>query len=122
MESFIKDLFPVMENGFKMFAKRRIINPPRHEFYFDKDSVETISASDEEHFGCKIVSTHRDNPSCYQLPTIIANRILVDGQTGYPIMIVGSTILTAIRTGVASDFKQGDEVYGQAHEQILQIK
>jgi ornithine cyclodeaminase/alanine dehydrogenase-like protein (mu-crystallin family) len=102
IERFLKELFTTMESGFKKFAKRQIINPTRHEFYFKKGSVESISASDNDHFSCKIVNTHKENPLNYRLPTIIANGILVDGETGYPLMITGSTILTALRTGVAS--------------------
>jgi len=102
LENFLKKLFTVMENGFEKFAKRQIINPPRHEFYFSNGSVETMSAADNEYFGCKIVNTHKENPSQFGLPTIIANGILIDGKTGYPLMIAGSTLLTALRTGVAS--------------------
>ncbi len=102
LENFLKELFNVLENGFKKFAKGQIINPVRHEFYFNKGSVESMSASDEDYFSCKIVNTHKGNPINYGLPTIIANGILIDGQTGYPLMITGSTILTALRTGVAS--------------------
>lgn len=91
-----------MEDGFRDFAKKQIANPPRHEFYFDKGSVEAMSASDNKYFSCKIVNTHKDNPVFYGLPTIIANGILVDGETGYPLMVTGSTVLTALRTGVAS--------------------
>jgi ornithine cyclodeaminase len=91
-----------MEEGFRDFANKRISNPPRHEFYFNRGSVEAMSASDDKFFSCKIVNTHKDNPTLHGLPTIIANGILVDGETGYPLMITGSTILTALRTGIAS--------------------
>lgn len=118
LKKFIEKLFTVMEDGFSDFAKRQIINPTRHEFYFNKGSVEAMSASDDKYFSCKIVNTHKDNPNSYRLPTIIANGILVDGETGYPLMITGSTILTALRTGVASAIatkhlsKKGDKSVG----------
>ena len=118
LKKFIEKLFTVMEDGFSDFAKRQIINPTRHEFYFNKGSVEAMSASDDKYFSCKIVNTHKDNPNSYGLPTIIANGILVDGETGYPLMITGSTILTALRTGIASAIatkhlsKKGDKSIG----------
>lgn len=102
LDKFLKQLYSVMEEGFRNFAKRQIVNPPRHEFYFNRGSVESMSASDDKYFSCKIVNTHKDNPVYYGLPTIMANGILVDGETGYPLMVTGSTILTALRTGVAS--------------------
>ncbi|KAA2280645.1 MAG: hypothetical protein AB7V56_15195 [Candidatus Nitrosocosmicus sp.] len=102
LDRFLENLFQTLENGFVNFAAKQFVNPPRHEFYFTKGSVEAMSASDQEYFSCKIVNTHKDNPTQYDLPTIIANGILVDGKTGYPLMITGSSILTALRTGVAS--------------------
>ena len=102
LDKFISKLFETLEKGFTNFAEKQIVNPPRHEFYFKEGSVEAMSASDQEYFSCKIVNTHKDNPTQYRLPTIIANGILVDGKTGYPLMITGSSILTALRTGVAS--------------------
>ncbi|MDQ6724257.1 MAG: hypothetical protein M3Z01_08345, partial [Thermoproteota archaeon] len=48
IENFLKELFTVIENGFKKFAKGQIINPARHEFSFNKGSVESMSASDED--------------------------------------------------------------------------
>lgn len=102
LDKFIKDLFLTLEKGFTNFAEKQIINPLRHEFNFRNGSVETMSASDREYFSCKIVNTHKDNSTQYDLPTIIANGILVDGKTGHPLMITGSSILTALRTAVAS--------------------
>lgn len=102
LNSFLSRLIKDLEEGFKQFAERQIVTPPRHEFYFNNGSVESMSASDRDYFSCKIVNTHRENPSKFGIPTIIASGILVDGETGYPLMITGSTILTALRTGVAS--------------------
>lgn len=102
LNSFLSHLIKALEEGFKQFAERQIVTPPRHEFYFNNGSVESMSASDRDYFSCKIVNTHRENPSKFGIPTIIASGILVDGETGYPLMITGSTILTALRTGVAS--------------------
>jgi ornithine cyclodeaminase/alanine dehydrogenase-like protein (mu-crystallin family) len=64
--------------------------------------VEAISAADKDYFSCKIVNTHKNNPNCYGSPTIVVNGIFVDGKTGYPLLITGSTVLTALRKGVAS--------------------
>lgn len=50
-----------MINVFKKFAKKQIINPTRQEFYFNKGSVESMTASDKDYFSCKIVNTHKEN-------------------------------------------------------------
>lgn len=60
MEGFIKEPYMVMEDGLTIFAKRRVINPARHEFYFNKGSVEAMPASDKDVFRCKIVNTHKN--------------------------------------------------------------
>ncbi len=102
LEKFMKKLEVKLERGFKMFADKKIKVPARHEFYFDHGSVESMPAASSDYFGIKIVNTHPENSQKFGIPTIIACGILVDGRNGFPLLITESTILTAIRTAIAS--------------------
>ncbi|PWU78894.1 MAG: hypothetical protein DLM72_20230 [Candidatus Nitrosopolaris wilkensis] len=118
LENFLCEVLKTVEEGFKQFATKQITVPPRQEFYFNKGTMESMPASDRDYFSCKIVNTHLENPSRFNIPTIIASGLLVDGRTGFPIMITESTILTAIRTGIASAIatkylaKKGSSIIG----------
>lgn len=102
LEKFLRLLIERLEKGFADFAKGEITVPVRHEFFFEKGSMESMPAADKNYFGVKLVNTHPENPSVYQIPTIIASGVLVDGKTGYPLLLTESTILTALRTATAS--------------------
>jgi len=49
----------------------------------------------------KIVNVHPENPSRYNLPTVMAVIVLVDPSSGMPISIMGGTAVTYMRTGAA---------------------
>jgi ornithine cyclodeaminase/alanine dehydrogenase-like protein (mu-crystallin family) len=102
LDSFLNQILEALEIGFKEFAIKQITVPSRQEFYFRRGTMESMPASDKDYFSCKIVNTHLENPSKFRIPTIIASGLLVDGLTGFPLMITESTILTAMRTGIAS--------------------
>ena len=59
-------------------------------------------AADSDYFACKIVNTHIENSAKFNMPTVMATGLLVDVQTGFPIMLTELTILTALRTGATS--------------------
>ena len=102
LKNFLNQLRNNLESGFKDFFLQKIQVPPRAEFFFPQGTMESMPAKDENYFACKIVNTHLQNPLIYRLPTIIACGVLVDGKTGFPLMLTESTILTALRTGTAS--------------------
>lgn len=102
LENFLNQLRDELESGFKDFFLQKIQVPPRAEFFFPQGTMESMPAKDENYFACKIVNTHLQNPLTYNLPTIIACGVLVEGKTGFPLMLTESTILTALRTGTAS--------------------
>jgi ornithine cyclodeaminase/alanine dehydrogenase len=52
--------------------------------------------------GIKVVSVYADNPSKYNLPTILGVVLLNDPKTGELLAIMDGTYLTAMRTGAAS--------------------
>ena len=49
--------------------------------------------------GAKVVTVYKNNPSKYQLPTVLGTIILLDEKTGAPIAIMDGGYLTAMRTG-----------------------
>jgi ornithine cyclodeaminase/alanine dehydrogenase-like protein (mu-crystallin family) len=102
LQNFLYQVLETLEKGFRQYATKQITVPSRQEFYFNRGTVESMPASDRDYFSCKIVNTHLENPCKFGISTIIASGLLVDGETGYPIMITESTILTALRTGIAS--------------------
>ncbi len=52
--------------------------------------------------GMKLVTVYPDNPSKYNLPTILATVLLAHPRTGDLLAIMDGTYLTAMRTGAAS--------------------
>jgi len=51
---------------------------------------------------CKVVTSYKNNPAKYNLPTILGKMLLQDPETGDVICIMDAAYLTAVRTGAAS--------------------
>ena len=102
LELFLKELINRLEKGFSDFASEKIKVPARHEFFFEKGTIESMPCADEEFFAVKLINTHPENSYKYFLPTIIGCGALIDGKNGYPVLLLESTLLTALRTAAAS--------------------
>jgi ornithine cyclodeaminase/alanine dehydrogenase-like protein (mu-crystallin family) len=102
LKNFLLQLMDSLETGFKKFADRRITVPARYEFFFPLGSIASMTAADDDYFACKIVNTHLENSTKFSMPSVLATGLLLDVQTGYPIMVTESAILTALRTGITS--------------------
>jgi alanine dehydrogenase len=102
LKNFLLQLMESLEIGFKRFTDKRIKVPARQELFFPFGSIATMVAADDESFACKLVNTHFQNSTNFDMPTVMATGVLLDVQTGYPIMLTESTILTALRTGATS--------------------
>lgn len=100
--NFLNDLILRLEQGFRNFSDGKIKVPARHEFFFEKGTVESMPCADQEFFAVKLINTHPENPSAYGIPSIIGCGALIDGKTGYPTLVTESTIVTAMRTAAAS--------------------
>jgi ornithine cyclodeaminase/alanine dehydrogenase-like protein (mu-crystallin family) len=102
LENFLNQLRQTLEDGFRYFGEGKIIVPRRHSLIFQEGFVLAMSAADSDFFACKVVNIHCNNPLKYNIPSIMASGALVDGKSGYPLMLIGSTVLTALRTATAS--------------------
>lgn len=102
LELFLKELILRLEKGFSDFASGKIKVPARHEFFFEKGTVESMPCADADFFAVKLINTHPENSYKYFLPTIIGCGALIDGKNGYPVLLLESTLLTALRTAAAS--------------------
>jgi ornithine cyclodeaminase/alanine dehydrogenase-like protein (mu-crystallin family) len=102
LKNFLLLLMDSIETGFKKFAEKRITVPPRYGFFFPLSSIASTTADDGDYFACKVVNTHLENVTRFNLPTVMAAGLLVDVQTGYTSMLTEATILAALRSGVTS--------------------
>lgn len=49
--------------------------------------------------GAKIVTVYKNNPSKYEMPTVMGTILLLDERTGAPVAVMDAGYLTAMRTG-----------------------
>ena len=99
----MSDVIDILEKAFKDYATGNAIMPQRTP----------IAASDHGGvalfmpaylkgmgaLGAKVVTVYKDNPSKFNLPTVLGTIILLDEKTGAPIAIMDGGYLTAMRTG-----------------------
>lgn len=95
-----------VEEAFKEKGLGRVQMPPKPYLYYKKYGgdlrVMPSYLEELEISGVKVVNAHPNNPSKYNLPSVMAVVVLVDPKNGSPISIMNGTHLTAMRTGAAS--------------------
>jgi ornithine cyclodeaminase len=74
---------------------------PRHAIYYPHGVFELMPCSDKQYYGYKYVNCHPENPKQHK-SSVVATGMLVDIETGYPLMFCDMTLLTAIRTAATS--------------------
>lgn len=74
---------------------------PRHATHYPHGVIELMPCADARYYACKYVNGHPGNSRHGRL-TVVACGLLADVASGYPLMIAEMTLLTAIRTAVAS--------------------
>jgi ornithine cyclodeaminase/alanine dehydrogenase-like protein (mu-crystallin family) len=52
--------------------------------------------------GAKVVTVYKDNPTKFQMPTVLGTIILLDERTGAPVAVMDGGYLTAMRTGAVA--------------------
>ncbi|MFQ6118435.1 MAG: ornithine cyclodeaminase family protein, partial [Methanosarcinales archaeon] len=98
----MQDCLKVVEDAFKLHAKKKVQMPPKLYLYFYKHNgdLRTMPAYLEyqDIAGVKIVNVHPDNPK-KGLPSVMALMVLNSTETGAPLAVMDGTYITDIRTG-----------------------
>ena len=89
--------FTEMAEGTAVLPLRNNITPPKGLNLYMPAYLEKMNA-----LACKVVSVYKDNPTKYDLPTIMGTVLLQDSNTGQVVCIMDGGYLTAVRTGAVS--------------------
>lgn len=89
--------FAEMANGTAILPMRITMSPPGGLAGYMPAYLREMNA-----LACKVVSTYKDNPQKYSLPTVIGKVLLQDARTGDVTCIMDGGYLTAMRTGAGS--------------------
>lgn len=65
--------------------------------------------------GAKVVTVYKDNPSKFNMPTVLGTIILLDERTGAPVALMDGGYLTAMRTGGVAGLATGLLARKNAH-------
>lgn len=105
----MNEVISSVEQAFAEEANCKVDMPAKNYLYFNQNSEK--SSGDLRIMPCsvigsvagvKAVNVHPDNPSKYNLPTVMAVIELVDPDNGYPLAIMDGTSVTNMRTGAAA--------------------
>lgn len=101
----MKTTIEVVERGFREMGSGRVEMPTRIYLHFERHNgvliampayIQALDAA-----GVKIVTVYPDNPSKYNLPSVVARIVLTDPSNGQPLAIMDGTYITTLRTGAA---------------------
>jgi alanine dehydrogenase len=93
----VEKAFAELANGTAVLPLRTGITPPDGLSLYMPAYLKEMKA-----LACKVVTVYKNNPSKYNLPTIIGKVLLQNPETGEVICIMDGGYLTAVRTGAAS--------------------
>ncbi|KAL0272826.1 UNVERIFIED_CONTAM: hypothetical protein PYX00_005655 [Menopon gallinae] len=103
------DLFSVIEQAFADVSSKTeglIIQPPRGFMHMPSKNAVLLTmpglSERRKALACKIVTSFVNNPKNYNLPSILANIMLFDPETGRMRAVVAGTAITEWRTACAS--------------------
>jgi ornithine cyclodeaminase len=99
LEELMHQLLEVMTSDYKRWEEFN--KTPRHATHYPHGVIELMPVSDQEYYAFKYVNGHPENPKTDNL-TVMALGQLAEVKTGYPLLISEMTVLTAVRTAVAS--------------------
>ena len=95
----IRKIFAAMREDYIAWADFE--KSPRSAVHSPVGVIELMPIANQEQFSFKYVNGHPGNPAL-GLPTVMAFGALADVDTGYPVLLSEMTLLTGIRTAVAS--------------------
>ncbi|MDM8534608.1 ornithine cyclodeaminase family protein, partial [Clostridiaceae bacterium HSG29] len=94
-----------VKDAYKMFYHKQIEQPPIMSIDIKKHrgemDIKSCYSLDNETISVKIASGYWNNPKNYSLPTMIAQIVIFDGKSGYPLCIMDGSLITGYRTGAA---------------------
>lgn len=96
----VETAFSELARGRAVMPQRAVIPIPEHKGIYL--AMPGYIGGDMNALGLKVVTVYPNNPSKYELPTILGTLMLCDPATGKAIAIMDAGYLTAVRTGAAS--------------------
>ena len=94
-----------VEKAFRAYGMGQTEMPAKSYITFPKGDLRSMPAyihgQGFDIAGIKSVNVHTENSRKYGLPTVMADIILTDPETGFPLAIMDGTYLTSMRTGAA---------------------
>jgi len=96
----VETAFGELARGKAVMPQRSVIPIPEHKGIYL--AMPGYIGGDMNALGLKVVTVYPNNPSKYELPTILGTLMLCDPATGKAIAIMDAGYLTAVRTGAAS--------------------
>jgi ornithine cyclodeaminase/alanine dehydrogenase len=96
----VETAFGELARGKTVMPQRAVIPIPDHKGIYL--AMPGYIGGDMNALGLKVVTVYPNNPSQYDLPTILGTLMLCDPATGKAIAIMDAGYLTAVRTGAAS--------------------
>ncbi|UCE65894.1 MAG: ornithine cyclodeaminase family protein [Candidatus Zixiibacteriota bacterium] len=93
----VEKAFAELANGTAVLPLRTPIMPPDGLSLYMPAYLKELAA-----LACKVVTVYKNNPTKYNLPTVIGKVLLQDPETGDVICIMDGGYLTAVRTGAVS--------------------
>ncbi|WP_254864540.1 ornithine cyclodeaminase family protein [Halovivax gelatinilyticus] len=97
----LEGAFAAYERGNAQMPAKSYIDLPQYNGDF-RSMPAYLETDDWDAAGLKWVNVHPDNPSNFDLPTVMGTMIYSDPETAYPLAIMDGTELTMKRTGAAA--------------------
>jgi len=99
----MKDTIEILEKAFQNLATAQAVMPQRTPIITpDHNGLALFMPAYLKGMGAigaKVVTVYKNNPSKYNMPTVLGTIILLDEKTGAPIAVMDGGYLTAMRTG-----------------------
>jgi len=97
----IEEAFEAYEEGRAQMPAKSYIDLEKYNGDF-RSMPAYLDAGDWDAAGIKWVNVHPDNPTRYDLPTVMGTMVYSDPRNAYPLAIMDGTELTMKRTGAAA--------------------
>jgi alanine dehydrogenase len=97
----VEDAFAAYETGDAQMPAKSYIDLPQYNGDF-RSMPAYLDTGDWDAAGIKWVNVHPDNPTHYDLPTVMGTMVYSDPENAYPLAIMDGTELTLQRTGAAA--------------------